>query len=116
LPEAPDLGAEGFIARIAPYQANAPAGEKISFEVEIRNPFPRSEEAIVKVIAPQGWEVEPDEQTLQITRIHTFSFNVTAPPGLAARRARLAVDLTIAGQRLGQQAEALVTVFPRNSL
>ena len=110
LPEMPDLGAEGFIARVTPYQSIVPAGETGSFEVEISNPFPLPEEAMIQVVAPRGWEVEPAVQTRQISGVHQFSFKVTPPRGLAVRRARLAVDLTIAGHRFGQQAEALVTV------
>jgi glyoxylase-like metal-dependent hydrolase (beta-lactamase superfamily II) len=112
LPETPDLGAEGFLARIMPYQATVSSGETISFDVEIRNPFPHSEEALIQLVTPQGWNVEPAEQTQQIAGIHHLTFNVTPPSGLVTRRARIAVDLTIAGQRFGQQAEALVTVLP----
>ena len=110
LPETLDLGAEGFLARISPYQVTMVGGETVSFEVEIRNPFPRPEEVVIRVIAPQGWKVEPAEQTQQIYGIHPFSFQVTPPSGVTVRRARIAVDLTIAGQRFGQQAEALITV------
>ncbi len=112
LPEMPDLGAEEFLARISPYQVTASAGEEISFEVEIRSPFHQPENALIQVVAPEGWDVEPVEHTLHMTGIHHISFKVTLPAGLAVRRARIAVDLTIAGQRFGQQAEALVTVFP----
>src|SRR5215207_69001 len=111
LPETPDLGAEGFIARIMPYQVNAFAGETIPFEVEVRNPFPHPEEVVVRVVAPRGWEIQPEIQTLQISGIQQFSFKATPPLGLAVRRARLAVDITVAAQRFGQQAEALVTVL-----
>jgi hypothetical protein len=115
LPETPDLGAEGFLARISPYQVTVTAGETIPCEVEIRNPFPQAEEASIHVVAPQGWKVEPIDQTLQIVGVHQLSFKATPPPGLAVRRARLAVDITIAGQRFGQQAEALVTVVPEGT-
>jgi glyoxylase-like metal-dependent hydrolase (beta-lactamase superfamily II) len=111
LPETPDFGAEGFLARISPYQVNVPAGESISFVVEIRNPFPGLGDALLRVVAPQGWEVEPAEQKLQIKGVQELTFKVT-PRGPAVRRARIAVDVTIAGQRFGQQAEALVTVLP----
>jgi hypothetical protein len=84
--------------------------------VEIRNPFPRPEEAIIQVIAPKGWEVEPAEQTVQISGVHQLSFKVTLPSDLVVRRARIAVDLTVARQRFGQQAEALVTVLPQDVL
>ena len=110
LPEEPDLGVEGFLARITPYQVTARAGETIAFEIEIRNPFPRPEEAVIRVVALQGWKVEPPEQTLQIQGVGTVSFKLT-PPLDFIRRARLAADLTIGGQRFGQQAEALVTVM-----
>ena len=111
LPETPDLGAEGFLARLSPYQVTVVAGETIPFEVEIRNPFPRLEEAILRVVAPPGWDVDPVEQTHQITGVQTFLFNINPPADLTVRRARIAVDLTIAGQRFGQQAEALVTIM-----
>ena len=114
LPERPDLGAEGFLARISPYQVTVPAGETISFVLEIRNPFPRVEEAVLRVVAPQGWEVEPAEQRLQIEGVQQLTFTVT-PTGPAVRRARVAVDVTIASQRFGQQAEALVTLLDRDS-
>ena len=114
LPERPDLGAEGFLARISPYQVTVPAGETISFAIEIRNPFPRSEEAVLRVVAPRGWEVEPAEQRLQIEGVQQLTFTVT-PTGPAVRRARVAVDVTIASQRFGQQAEALVTLLDRDS-
>jgi glyoxylase-like metal-dependent hydrolase (beta-lactamase superfamily II) len=115
LPESPDLGAEGCIARILPYQVTVLEGETISLEVEICNPFPGPEEALVRMTAPQGWRVEKETQTLQISGVHWLLFKVTAP-NMVVRRARMAVDLTIGGQRFGQQAETLVTVLPRNSL
>jgi glyoxylase-like metal-dependent hydrolase (beta-lactamase superfamily II) len=114
LPEMPDLGAEGFLARISPYQAETFAGKSISFAVEIRNPFPHPQEAVLRVVAPQEWEVEPAEQRLQIEGVQQIAFTVT-PTGPAVRRARIAADLTIAGQRFGQQAEALVTVLDRDT-
>jgi glyoxylase-like metal-dependent hydrolase (beta-lactamase superfamily II) len=111
LPETPDFGAEGFLARLSPYQVTVTAGEEIPFEVEIRNPFPGPGQAIVQVVTPPGWNVEPAEQTQQVNGVHRLSFSVTPPDGLSIRRARIAVDITIAGQRFGQQAEALVTVI-----
>jgi glyoxylase-like metal-dependent hydrolase (beta-lactamase superfamily II) len=113
LPETPDLGAEGFIARISPYQVAVLAGKTIPFEVEIRNPFPRTEEAVIRVVAPDGWASEPAEQVLLINSVHHLSFKITTPSGISVRRARLAVDITVAGQRFGKQAEALVTILLR---
>ena len=111
--ETPNLGAEGFIARIVPYQVTVLAGEPFPIEVEIRNPFSGSEEAIVRLVMPPGWEASPNLQILEISDDLQLSFKVTPPPDLSVRRARLAVDVIIAGQRFGQQAEALVTVLAR---
>jgi glyoxylase-like metal-dependent hydrolase (beta-lactamase superfamily II) len=111
LPSPSELAPQSFIARILPYQVTAAAGERISFKVEVHNPFASPKEAAIQVVAPPGWEVEEGSQTLEISSTHQFFFKVTPPRGLTIRRARLAVDLTIAGQRFGQQAEALVTVL-----
>ena len=115
LPETPNLGAEGFIAQILPYQVNAVTGETLDFEVVIQNPCPFPEDALVQVVAPPGWLVEGGVQIVRISDVHRLTFKVT-PADVAVRRARLAVDLTIAEKRFGQQAEALVTVLPRNDL
>ena len=111
LPTPSELATRGFIARILPYQVTAEAGETIPFDIEIRNPFFRPKEAVIQVVAPQGWQVEAGTQILKLSGTQKLSFKVTPPPGLSVRRARLAIDLTIAGQRFGQQAEALVTVL-----
>jgi hypothetical protein len=41
----------------------------------------------------------------------TVSFQIISPPDARVRRARIAVDVQIGGQRFGQQAEALVTII-----
>lgn len=110
LPESPNLGAEGFLARIQPYQAEALAGQPLTFQVELINPFSQPQEIALAVIAPKGWRVTGSNQTLRIAQSGAACFQATPPPGIAIRRARLAVDLTVGGQRFGQQAEALVTV------
>jgi glyoxylase-like metal-dependent hydrolase (beta-lactamase superfamily II) len=115
LPSPSDIATQSFIARILPYQVTIEAGATALFDVEIRNPFYRSKEAMIQVVAPQGWQVEGGSQTLQIAGTHRVSFKVTPPAGSTIRRARLGVDLTVAGQRFGQQAEALVTVVAGNA-
>lgn len=105
--------AEGFGVRLLPYQVSARGGERLDIEVEVLNPLPEPEEAVVRLIIPAGWQIEADEIRLQINpcdagRIH---FYITPPEGLSQRRARLAADVTIGRQRYGQIAEALVTVI-----
>jgi glyoxylase-like metal-dependent hydrolase (beta-lactamase superfamily II) len=112
------LGAEGVAARLQPYQLVAYGGRPVALEVEIRNPFPYEEEAVVRPAVPAGWQAEEGEVRLRLAPCSTgrTTFHVTPPHGLAARRARVAVDLTVGSRRLGQQAEALVTVVSDQDL
>lgn len=109
-----DLGAEGFAARLRPYQAVVTAGDRLAFEVKFCNPFHQPERIRVQIVAPPDWQVEGGEFQLemQASATHTRQFWVTPPAGVQARRVRLAADLTAGSHRLGQQAEALVTVLP----
>jgi glyoxylase-like metal-dependent hydrolase (beta-lactamase superfamily II) len=106
-----DLGAEGFGARIVPYRSRVRAGATLEVEVEVRNPFDRDDVAAVRLVAPAGWHVEPEQQDVALaaheTRAAAFTVRPTGPP---VRRARIAADLTVGGVRFGQQAEALVDV------
>jgi hypothetical protein len=86
-------------------------GARADYRVAIRNPFPERHWAVVQVVAPPGWMANPERLDLEIGLGTSESrFTVTPPPGTHVRRARIAVDLTVAGRRFGQQAEALVTV------
>ncbi len=107
------FGAEGTGARIQPYQSVVSAGERIELEIEIHNPFPHSEVAMVRLSAPAGWKVEEENLHLQLEgcAVGTVKMHVTAPAGLVTRRARVAADVTIGPQHFGQLAEALITVF-----
>jgi glyoxylase-like metal-dependent hydrolase (beta-lactamase superfamily II) len=110
--EVTGLGAEGFGARIQPYQAQTRAGEPVTLAVEVHNPFASQELVVVRLAAPVGWLVEPPEihATLGACEATLVQFNATPPAGLKIRRARLAADLTVGGRRFGQQAETLITV------
>ncbi|MBK8020836.1 MAG: MBL fold metallo-hydrolase [Chloroflexi bacterium] len=110
LPDSPDLGTEGFLARISPYQTEA-HGEPIEFQVEVHNPYDRPVQATVALVAPPGWlgmggtAIIP----LEARGMGQVSLAVRPPDDFTGRRARVAVDLTIDGHRFGQQAEALVS-------
>jgi glyoxylase-like metal-dependent hydrolase (beta-lactamase superfamily II) len=123
--EAPNLGDEGFLARLTPYQVTAKRGETIDFQSDIYNPFPYAAEAVVQVIAPARWQIINAESmqadveqmptgamSLQLNAMDTssISFQIKSPDDARVRRARIAVDIMIGGQRFGQQAEALVTI------
>jgi glyoxylase-like metal-dependent hydrolase (beta-lactamase superfamily II) len=107
-----DMGAEGAGAKIQPYQVSTYGGECIEFDVEIVNPLPREETAVVTMVAPAGWQVlETDGSVvLKPHEVRSVKFQVIVPPGTKVRRARVAVEVTVGSHRFGQQAEALVTV------
>jgi glyoxylase-like metal-dependent hydrolase (beta-lactamase superfamily II) len=107
-----DFGAEGFGARIRPYQLTMKAGASSTIEVEVINPFPLEETATVTIVAPDDWRIDEPEKKIHMAANGkaTVSFRITAPEGIAKRRIRIAADLTVGARRFGQQAEALINV------
>jgi hypothetical protein len=104
--------AEGGVAALRPYQASVRAGEELELEAEVTNPLALEAEVIARLVAPPGWTVGEEEAHVRLAAHGTACLRqrLIPPPGLRLRRARVAVDLTIAGRRLGQQAEALIDV------
>lgn len=110
LPDLLDLGTEGFLARITPYQALIRGGDTIAYEIEVRNPFDYRAEALLRMVVPPGWESSALEGVwLEPRATCIIGCQVKAPAEFSERRARIAVDLSIDGQRFGQQAEALIS-------
>ena len=109
LPDEPDLGAEGFAARIEPYRSTVTAGDVLELDVTVRNPFRRAETASIRLVVPAGWAAPaPEQRELAPQSEETVRFALTA--GAPGQRARVAADLTVGETRFGQQAEALVDV------
>jgi glyoxylase-like metal-dependent hydrolase (beta-lactamase superfamily II) len=106
-----DLGAEGFAARIQPYRSATRAGEAVTLEVSVRNPFDRPETATVRLVVPGGWAADPEVEEIDLDEHGDgiVRFDVV-PAGGPTRRARVAADVTVGGTPFGQQAEALVTL------
>lgn len=102
------FGAQGFGARIEPYRPTLAPGATAAFEVTVRNPFESAETATVRLVVPAGWTASPPEQEIQVepNGEAVVGFRVT----VGATGGRLAADLTVAGARFGQQAEALVEI------
>jgi glyoxylase-like metal-dependent hydrolase (beta-lactamase superfamily II) len=114
LPEqALGFGAEGFCARIQPYQAAARVGQPLDLSVTVRNPVPVVALVEIRLVTPSRWRVAEPGVTVSLAahEERALSFRVT-PQGPPMRRTRVAVDITVDGKRLGQQAEALVTLVP----
>lgn len=106
-----DFGAGGFGARIEPYRAELARGETVELTVFVKNPFNRAETAVVEMIVPPGWGVEPAQRTLSLGPLaHAVATFVLAPAPEAVARALVAAELSVGQRDFGQQAEALVTV------
>jgi glyoxylase-like metal-dependent hydrolase (beta-lactamase superfamily II) len=107
------FGAEGFGARMTPYQQQVPAGGECIVEVEIKNPQASLETIAAALALPDGWQAKPEvhEITLEGHETATLTYTIVPPHGGNARRARIAVDMTVGGKRFGQQAEALIDLI-----
>lgn len=106
-----DFGAGGYAARIEPYQSHPAPGRPVSLTVTVRNPYPQPETAVLHLVAPAGWLLDPPVQKVALGagQEGTAEFLVQ-PPGDPVDRVRVAVDVTVGETAFGQQAEALVTV------
>lgn len=106
------FSSDGFAASMSPYRAEAVRKTPVEMTVCVTNPFPYKAFVHIRLILPDGfkaaetdtltWEAGPHETRSAGTAILT--------PDTPVRRARIACDITIAGHRLGQQAEMLITL------
>lgn len=106
-----DLGADGVMARIAPYRSRVAPGADLRLTVTVRNPHEVPARAVLVPVLPAGWRAQHDriEVELGAGEEQEVSLELTAG-GAPRRRARVAVDVTIGTLMLGQHAEALVDV------
>jgi glyoxylase-like metal-dependent hydrolase (beta-lactamase superfamily II) len=98
--------------RIEPYRSAVDPGAVVDLEVVVRNPFPRTADAEVRLVLPDGWSPEPPAARAERLRPRSerrLAFRVRTGER-PVRRARIGADLTVGDARLGQLAEALVTV------
>ncbi|MBN1564611.1 MAG: MBL fold metallo-hydrolase [Anaerolineae bacterium] len=108
-----DLRGEERAAYIHPYQITARPGDEVPVSVSVTNPFTDSLETTVTLIASSAWSIEPAVQRLSLPArgygeaVFTLKLPQSTPP---ARRARIAAEVTFGERRMGQIAEALVTV------
>jgi len=107
-----DMGAEGFCARIYPYQQTAGDGGEITLEVEVDNPLLQAEKVQVRLVFPTEWQMAEHAAAIQLQpkETHTVAFTVKLPAGKRQYRARIGADITVGDVPLGQQAEALITI------
>jgi glyoxylase-like metal-dependent hydrolase (beta-lactamase superfamily II) len=106
------LGEDRAVVRLEPYLSEVAPDETAELLAEVQNPFDSQACAELHVVAPAGWRAEPEGLSLTLPpgATATVRLRVVPPAGVSVRRARVGLDLTLDGRRLGQQAEALVTV------
>ncbi|MDF2626214.1 MAG: fold metallo-hydrolase [Symbiobacteriaceae bacterium] len=109
LPPGRDL--EEFMGRLTPYETVTRVGETVRLQASIQNPFLHAVEIVASLTVPDGWAAETPARvvTAAAGEIVTIDYFVT-PAGHPARRARVALDLTIDGTPCGQVAESLITI------
>ena len=106
-----DLGADGVLARISPYRRSTPVDSTVQFTVTVRNPHADVARASIRPVIPAGWRGEPELLDCELAAGEERELQFTVRVGSrAARRERVAVDVTIGSLQLGQHAEALVSV------
>ncbi|MGC1213734.1 MAG: MBL fold metallo-hydrolase [Micromonospora sp.] len=111
-----DFGADGVLARVAPYYSRAQTGDVVRFVISVSNPRPRAEKAVVRLVLPAGWVAVPDVAAISLPALGSAEIEVEVTVGVPQRRrARMAVDVSIGGLHLGQHAEALVDVTEAGS-
>lgn len=107
------FGAESQPAKLKPYRAHQVESGPVAFEGWVLNPFPTSQTALLRLIAPPGWQSEPLSLALGPREQKAFTLTLLPPPDASCRRQPIALDLTVGDRPFGQVTEALVTVgFP----
>jgi glyoxylase-like metal-dependent hydrolase (beta-lactamase superfamily II) len=110
-----ESGADGVMARIAPYYSSAETGTVQRFVIKVDNPRRTVQKAVIRLVLPPGWVAVPDVATISLPPLGQEEIEVEVTIGEPRRRARLAVDVEIGELRLGQHAEALVDVIHNRS-
>jgi glyoxylase-like metal-dependent hydrolase (beta-lactamase superfamily II) len=106
-----DLGTDGVLARLTPYRARVERGGVHALTVTVRNPYREPVEAVLRPVVPAGWRTPQPEVVVPLAAGEERAVPIPVVVGDGpAVRARVAVDVTVGGLRLGQHAEALVDV------
>jgi glyoxylase-like metal-dependent hydrolase (beta-lactamase superfamily II) len=106
-----DCGAGGFGARIDPYRCEIQRGSGRKVTVVVTNPLAGAAQITGSLVVPTGWKCDPAQHCVSVDgRAETVLEFVVYPLPSVVRRARIAIDLVLNGQRWGQQAESLVDV------
>jgi hypothetical protein len=114
VPERIDEALDPRFAVFRPYRSAAAPGRQLALDLRVTNlgPEPAALEAALDL--PPGWASEPTRAatTVEPGAESVLPFAVSVPAAAVAGRHVLTADVTLAGRRWGQLAEALVDVAP----
>ena len=106
-----DLGADGVVARLAPYRSEPAPGGTTVLTAAVRNPHAAAADVALVLVVPAGWTVDPATWRGRLGPGESVSVPFRVRVGdQEQRRARCALDVTVGSLRLGQHTEALLDV------
>ncbi|MGF3056337.1 MBL fold metallo-hydrolase [Microbacterium sp. YY-01] len=108
--EAVGIGPDGQAARIFPYRARTTVGSEKTYDIDVFNPLPHPAPVRITPILPLGWRTYEASIDLDLDSREGARVHLSVIPTSAGERQRIAIDVTIGDLRLGQHAEALLTV------
>ena len=99
-----------FLAHLEPYQNVVKPCSTFTITATVYNPFAEAVEAELSLVLPKGFQSKVLVQALEVPALATASctFQIMTSSYLK-RRARVGLDLRLAGKPYGQVAEALVS-------
>lgn len=112
----PQIGVDNNWASFYPYQVEAGPGDKIRYQLRIRNWIYRESHLHAAVRVPNGWSVSPSTVDLVVPAKSEssagFQVQIPADESRLNRRFVLTVDLWRDGEHLGEITEGLVNMRP----
>jgi hypothetical protein len=112
LPGEANYGLEPSWAQIYPYQSLARPGDALNLQVRMSNFLPRTAQAEVSLVLPQGWLASPASGRIELppNGRGKADFRVQVPASyiFPYPRVAIATEVTFEGRHLGQITEATV--------
>lgn len=105
-----DPAADGNVVLVEPFFQRTTPGATVEYEVVIANPYTDTRDAVAALVLPDGWPpVQPGRVAVAGGATVRIPFTLTVGHR-AGKRQRLAADVTLGDDRLGQLGDAVVDV------
>jgi glyoxylase-like metal-dependent hydrolase (beta-lactamase superfamily II) len=115
VPGLEDEALDPYVARFDPYRASVVPGGRVETRVVVRNHAAEARHARIRLRAPDGWHVEPDEAVATVPgggETATLTFVLAVPVTVSLGRVVVTADVDLGDQPRGELAETLVEVIP----